>query len=310
MINTVLGSISADSLGDVLFHEHVVCCDPSMRMAFGERWFRRDELIEKAVRLFSAAKTECGVATIIDGTPADLGRDIGIIREVSERSGVNVVASSGVYTSEAITFAGKTPERFARYFIEECEKGVDGTDVRPGILKCATGEQGFTDINVMMLTTMAIVQRETGLPLFAHNNHSAKTPFRQLEIFDAAGADLSKVVIGHASDSYDPDYLDDVLKSGCSLGFDRIYPGAYKRQAKTIAALIARGREDRIVLSHDFFAYVDFGDADWESRKNDGYGRSFTTIHKQLLPELRELGVAEKQISKLVRKNPARLLSI
>ena len=37
MINTVLGPVSTDALGQTLMHEHITCADWSMRMAFGDR---------------------------------------------------------------------------------------------------------------------------------------------------------------------------------------------------------------------------------------------------------------------------------
>ena len=57
-------------------------------------------MIERAVELFKQAKDECGVSTIIDATPIDLGRDIEMIKEVAQKSGVNILVSSGIYCSE------------------------------------------------------------------------------------------------------------------------------------------------------------------------------------------------------------------
>jgi phosphotriesterase-related protein len=98
-IPTVLGEIDVDFLGETLCHEHVVCINPSFYSAFGEKWLPREKIIERAVKLFKQAKEECNVATIIDGTPIDLGRDIEMIKTVSEQSGVNILVSSGVYCS-------------------------------------------------------------------------------------------------------------------------------------------------------------------------------------------------------------------
>ena len=67
-INTVLGEIDSNQLGETLCHEHVVCVNPAFYNAFGEKWFPREKVIERAVKLFKQAKEECGVSTIIDGT--------------------------------------------------------------------------------------------------------------------------------------------------------------------------------------------------------------------------------------------------
>ena len=72
-MNTVLGEIDSALLGETLFHEHVACVNPAFYNAFGDKWFPREKVIEWAVKLFKQAKEECGISTIIDGTPIDLG---------------------------------------------------------------------------------------------------------------------------------------------------------------------------------------------------------------------------------------------
>lgn len=55
-INTVLGEIDVNSLGNVLSHEHVVIYSPNMRSGFGERWFNMEKVIDRAVKLLKQAK--------------------------------------------------------------------------------------------------------------------------------------------------------------------------------------------------------------------------------------------------------------
>ena len=305
-MNTVLGEIDSELLGETLFHEHVACVNPAFYKAFGDKWFPREKAIERAVRLFKQAKEECGISTIIDGTPIDLGRDIEMIKEVSLKSGVNILVSSGIYDNEEPFLRGKRPEKLAKFFIEECQTGIENTNVRPAILKCATGKRGLTESNELLLTAMAITQKETGLPLYCHNEHHLKTSYQQLEIFDRNGLDFEKVIIGHCSDSYDLEYLEEIAKAKVYLAFDRIYPSAYERQASIIAKLIERGYEDKILLSHDYFAFIDFGNSDFEKQKLGN--RDFTTVHKKLIPTLEKLGVKKETVKKFTIDNPKRIL--
>lgn len=306
-INTVLGEIDGTELGETLFHEHVVNYNPSFYQAFGEKWLPKEKIIDRAVELFKQAKQECGVTTIIDGTPIDLGRDIEMIREVAIKSGVNILVSSGIYCNEEPFLSGKKPETLAKFFMDECQLGIAGTKVRPAILKCATGRNGVTEINQLLLATMAITQKETGLPLYCHNEHDLKTPYKQLEIFEKNGVDLEKVVIGHCSDSYDLAYLLDLASRGAYLSFDRIYPSHYERQAQTIAKIIERGYLDKILLSHDYFSFIDFGDSTFDDQQT--WGRDFTTLHKKLLPAVQSLGVTKEQTKKLTIDNPRKILT-
>lgn len=305
-INTVLGAIEDNFLGETLFHEHVFCANPSFCNAFGNSWFPREQVVERAIKLFKQAKEECGVQTIVDATPIDLGRKVEIIKEVSKKSGVNVLVSGGIYCNEETFLLGKKAEKLAKFFIEECQRGIENTNVRPAILKCATGRLGVTEINEILLTAMAITQKETGLPLYCHNEHNLKTPYQQLKIFEQKAVNLEKVIIGHCSDTCDLGYLEALAKNGCYLAFDRIYPFRYQEQAKTIAKMIEIGYEDKILLSHDYFAYCDIGNNDFEEQNNSN--RDFTTVHKKLLPELEKLGANAKQLKKFTIDNPKKVL--
>ena len=54
-------------------------------------------LADFAVDIFRGIKMRYGVGMIIDATPIDLGRDILLIKEVSERSEIPMAASAGLY---------------------------------------------------------------------------------------------------------------------------------------------------------------------------------------------------------------------
>ena len=99
MVNTVLGPVAAEALGQTLMHEHITCADWSMRMNFGDKFLQYDKLVEMAAGQLKKLK-EYGVTTFVDGTAVNLGRDIHLLRDVAQKSGMNIVASSGFYYQE------------------------------------------------------------------------------------------------------------------------------------------------------------------------------------------------------------------
>ena len=128
----------------------------------------------------------------------------------------------------------------------------------------------------------------------------------QFKLFEKNNVNLEKVVIGHCTSACDIGYLKSILKSGCFIGFDRIYYLDYAEQARIIAELIAMGYEDKLLVSHDFFAYYDYADDDLQVQEK--WGRDFTAVHKLLLPKLKSLGINERTIKKLTIGNPKKLL--
>ena len=97
-INGVLGPIKSEELGFTLMHEHILIANWSMRAAFDD-WVNLDEVIEFASAEAKSA-LERGVKTIVDLTPINIGRDIHVIREVAARSGVQMIAATGLYYHE------------------------------------------------------------------------------------------------------------------------------------------------------------------------------------------------------------------
>ena len=75
MVNTVMGPIPADQLGETLIHEHICCADWSMRMNLGDRFFQFEPVVAQAVTKLKQAK-QAGVDTLCDtnGSAMRLGK--------------------------------------------------------------------------------------------------------------------------------------------------------------------------------------------------------------------------------------------
>ena len=197
-VETVLGPIPVSEIGFCLMHEHIVVSNWSMRQKFTE-WFDADKEIPKAIAALKAAK-EIGVTTIVDLTPINLGRDVDIIRRVSEESEVNVIVATGFYWNEEPWMAGWTAEQLAEYLIGDIEVGINGSTAKAGIIKCATDHPGVTPMNRKLLETAAIAHKNTGIPISTHTSVANESGLEQQNVFEETGVDLSRVVIGHCGD--------------------------------------------------------------------------------------------------------------
>jgi len=103
---------------------------------------------QQAVKSLRKAKA-LGVTTIIDATPINLGRDIDLLRRVSQRSEVNTIASTGFYFHESPWFdhTNYCIDRAVDILEKECIEGINGTDIKPGIIKCATEAPELSPMN-------------------------------------------------------------------------------------------------------------------------------------------------------------------
>ena len=313
MIQTVTGAIEKIH-GAVLMHEHISVSSLSFTKAFGKKWLDKAALKELAIETFKAVKEKYGVDLIVDATPIDLGRDAELLKEVSIASGVKIVASSGYYYLPSIETLNNSADEIAEWFIWECENGIDGTGVKPGILKCATGVQGLTEDNLKKLSAMGIVQRETGLPIYVHCEHYEDIAKKQIEILTENGADAGKIIIGHTAMRFDADYLEEILKIGCYICLDQChcFPQRLDDIAAALVTLCKKGYTGKIVLANDYCIHNDFVNRKTNGlnisvrEHTDNFGYVFDNLQKPFI----KMGGSEKDFDIMLCQNPKNILNI
>jgi len=313
-VNTVTGPIGPEEIGFTLMHEHVMVSAPNLYRSF-PGLFGPPERESRAVEALERAKA-LGVETIVDATTYDLGRDPALLREVSERSGVRIVNVTGWWLDVPRFLRGVSANQMAREFVRDVREGFPGTDIRPGVLKCAADFEGVTVDLEVMARAVARAHRETGLPIMAHSYPTGQVGRRQVEIFREERVDLTRVKIDHSNDTTDLEYLTWLLDQGCFLGLDR-YPGRLvspKMRTRTLMALVEAGYGDRLCPSHDCMClhlHKERPDGSipeqhaFTLRNPDQYAY----IHRHVIPELEARGASEDVIRRLFVDNPRRFLT-
>ena len=305
-VNGVMGPIETEDLGFTLMHEHILIANWSMRQAFDD-WVDIDEVISFATAEAKSA-LERGVRTMVDLTPINIGRDIHVIREVAARSGVQIIAATGLYYHEDPWLVGWEPDQIVDWLARDITDGIQGTDSKAGIIKCATDHLGVTETNRKLLVTAARLHRGTGVPISTHTLVENRSGLAQVKVFQEEGVDLSRVVIGHCGDSDDLDYLGEILSHGCTIGMDRfglemILPT--EKRVATIAELCRSGYAEQMVLSHDACCHIDFY-ADPNMRALVPLW-NFRHIPDDVVPALRNAGVSDEDIRTMTVENPRRI---
>ena len=308
-IQGVFGPIDPAELGQTLIHEHITCADWSMRMNFGEKFFDFDRVADMAAGQLGRAKA-LGVSTVVDGTPINLGRDIRLIREVARRTGLNFIASTGFYYQEEPWLGMRDEEQLYDLLMGDCTDGISGTDSRPGILKAGVAGAGITPLLRKVLHATGRVAAETGLPIFCHHDPAIRSGGEILDLFESCGVPASRVILGHGGDSTDLKYLTAMLERGCWLGMDRFgfcdKDLALEPRVDTIAALCRAGWGRRLLLSHDWAAYLAFWNS-WETDKNADWmhlEEDYSFIHRRVLPALEDRGLERSAVQSLLTDNP------
>lgn len=310
MINTVNGVISKENLGLTLMHEHITYADWAMRENFKSSYCQRDVIVNAAVKSFNKLK-KYGVSTIVDGTVPNIGRDVSIDKEVSERTGLNFIVSSGFYYQKELYLQYRTEDQIYNLLNYEVEHGIGDTNIKPGIMKAASENDGLTDYLKKLHRAIGRVAAEHSIPIFCHHNPDTKSGLDIINTLENVGVSPDKIIIGHAGDTNDIDYLTTLLNEGVYIGMDRFgycdVSNSLDNRIDTLIKLIDKGYEKQLILSHDLAVFMGLYD-DWNQSfiKNELFNPKidYTFIFKNVIPKLKDFGVTTSQIQTMLKENP------
>lgn len=296
MIKTVLGNISESEIGITLSHEHICCYSEYLYTMAGKDYLDKDSLLEASVKYLKELKLKYDLKTFVDCTPINIGRDIELLKKVSKKSGVNIVCSTGFYYTEEPLFYNLDIDAISEYLI------LDAKKVNAGIIKCAVENEVISDFDEKLLKASAKANLKLNIPIVVHTNANNKNGIKALEILLQAGVKPQAITIGHLSDTDDLEYIKQIAKSGCFIGFDRLYDDFsdeyIKKEVNKIIELCDFGYADKIILSHDALVFNGF---DVPLELNDK--PRFSYLFEFILPRL-----PNELFDKLIKENPLRML--
>ncbi len=308
-VQTVLGPIDPTTLGWALPHEHTAIA----LWHIPNRWdyweLRRDEaVILEELGAFQAA----GGGAVVDLTLDGVGRDPEWLAALARASGLHVVMGSGWYRGahyppEAL-IDRRSVDALADAIAREATDGVGDTGIRSGIIgEIGTDKPWLSAQEERVHRAAARAARRTGLAITTHAVQST-VGLDQLTVFEEEGADLRRVVIGHADSNPSLDYHLAIVERGATVEFDFLGMSftplerhGEGRIVDNLRELLRRGHVERILLSQDVCH-------DSQLRRYGGNG--YTYLAETFLPRLRAAGVSDDEIRTITLDNPRRLLTI
>lgn len=301
-IRTVLGDIAPEELGVCYGHEHVIGRPPNI--ADGED---EDFTSEEAALRELAWYTQAGGQSLIEMSTPDYGRNAAAMVRVSQASGVHLVAATGYNKDKyslPFTQDASIEEMTAR-FVADITTGMDGTTAKAGLVKAAANKNEISAAEEKLYRAATRAHRQTGAPISTHSE-AGTMMLEQVALFREEGADLSHVVIGHVDRLLDYDLHRKLAESGVTLSYDQFAKEKYYPDRERIAVirrLIADGFGGQILLAGDMAKH-----SYWPSY-NTGGGPGLTFILWRILPWMREEGIAEADLQRMLVDNPARVFS-
>ncbi len=303
-LQTVLGPIAPGDLGNVLMHEHVLVDFIGADKAERSRY--NPEEVLKTVLPHLRTIRKLGCRTLVECTPAYLGRDPLLLKRLSEASRIHFVTNTGYYGAANHKFLpphafSESAEQLARRWVTESGVGIEGSGIRPGFIKIGVNKAPLPDVDRKLARAAAMAHKVTGLTIASHTGDGAAA-LEQVRILREEGVHPSAFIWVHAQNEPDLAVQTRMASQGAWLEFEGFTSASLQKQAERLKLLIDRGHIARILISLD---------AGWYHVGEPGGGqfRPYSSLFTDLMPALEKMGVTKAQIHRLIRENPREALN-
>lgn len=300
MIRTILGDVEVLD-GPILGHEHLQIDLSHNKGEDNILWQNEESAI---IDDLNYTKVQYGLRVVADLSVPGGGRNPEALARISHQTGLHVVCATGFYWDAVPDIVVHSSHQKLRdIMIREIETGIDQTDLRCGTIKIGTDHTEPNSIFEKLFRAAAAASRATGVSIVTHTTKPEQATW-QLDVLEDAGADLSHVLISHLHKVKDFSEIIAVGKRGAFIGIDQL---GFKKGpmigdvADIVVRAIAQGLGGQLILSSDIAR---------KSRLRANGGIGYATTFSEFLPLLKQRGVPEPQISKIMSDNPLKIYSV
>ncbi|MDX3086660.1 MULTISPECIES: phosphotriesterase family protein [Streptomyces] len=316
-VSTVLGPVRADELGVVSVHEALLSVVPGAAHAFDITIDRAEVFEILAARLTDFR--EHGGGTLVDSTGMFHGRDVRLYETLSRATGVHLVASTGQGPEELLGGYFLTPQtnpptpwpadKFADLFAAEITEGMVVPRVErrgaAGLIATTATRTGMTATDESLFRGAARAALRTGVAASVRYGADAA---HDLDVVLSEGLPADRVLVGGLDrrDAVAADAPLATARRGAYVALDHVGTEDEEHltdaeRADLVAALVRDGLADRILLSCG---------ATGVAKGHPGNDLPYSHLLTAFVPLLKERGLDEKDVRRILVENPRDLLSV
>lgn len=304
-IMTVNGPVSPAEMGITLTHEHVLVDFIGADSISYDRW-NRDEAAKTILPYLLEAK-KAGTVTFVECTPAYIGRDPVLLKMLSDESGLKILTNTGYYGASDNKFIPdhawkESPDELSARWINEWEKGIEGTKVKPGFIKIGVMNGDLSNLHRNLITAAARTHLATGMVIASHTGPAAAA-FAQIGVLCGEGVSPEAFIWVHAQSEKNMTSHVMAARCGAWVSFDGIDDDNTDQYVRMITNMKENNCLDHVLLSHD---------AGWyrPAKPDQSEYRGYTALFGKLIPALKKEGFSDAQINQLIVENPAKAFTI
>ena len=248
-----------------------------------------------------------GGETLVECTPAYLGRDPGLLAQLSQASGLQIITNTGFYGAAGGKYVprfaySETAKEIAARWVGEFRDGIPPTGIRPGFIKIGVDAGPLSEINAKLVSAAALTHLQTGLVIASHTGDGVAA-VAQLSLLKKHAVPPSAFIWVHAQDEKNTSLHRRAAAEGAWIEFDGISEESLSQNVAWVVEMKQAGYLQHVLISQD---------AGWYHVGEAGGGsfRGYDLLFTRFLPELRKAGLKESDVRTLIIDNPRRALTL
>ncbi len=304
VVMSVRGPVPADSLKRVLVHEHIVTNFIGAAAVLPGPG-ADSQAIARILPQLQLLRSR-GISTLVECTPNFIGRDVRLLRRLSELSGLTILTNTGLYAAVDKKYLPgyafkESREALAARWLKEWEEGIDGTGIRPAFIKLGVDKGLLDSLEARLLEAAILVSKRTRLPIYVHSG-DGQAALDELRIVQAAQLEADRLVWVHAQNGTNEERAR-LAAAGAWVSLDGVSVARLNEYVDMILYLREKKLLHRLLISHD---------DGWGVPENGSYrllepfgnAQPYSTINTLLVPRLLEKGCTPQEVEQLLQNNP------
>ena len=308
-VRTVTGDIPPEKLGVTQPHEHTLILPGKSQQVNAALLL---DSVEVAIRELADFKT-AGGASIVDAQPIGVERSPLKMQEISLKSGVQIVATSGFhrgcfYPGDHFFFS-ETAEQLAERVIREVNDGMfdfssgHATTIKAGLVKFTSEYHYIPPAAQKAFEVAAIAHKQTGVPILTHTELGS-CGLEQISLAEKYGVNVSAMILCHVDRNPDRYLHKEMASTGAYLVYDGVARTKYWPDSVVIDLILEMfdaGFGGQIMLAMDSATRTIW--------RHYGFGPGLDYLLKTFVPRLKRAGLSNQDVQRMLVDNPAAALN-
>ena len=311
-VMTVNGMIPVSAMGRTLVHEHIIT-NFNGTTGPNQKLNNEEEALEKVLPHLLELRS-LGFSTLVECTPSHIGKNAGLLKQLSEASGLNIITNTGYYAAVDKKYLPEsaftlTAKQLAETWETEWLQGIGDTGIRPGFIKLGVGSGPLDEVEQTILKAGFLLSERSGLTVYVHTGGD-QSIISQAVLADDMGFNPAKLVWVHAQNGSDSTRIA-MARKGIWVSLDGVNEKGLGAYLDMVTAMKDAGVLHRLLLSHDDGWSLDKDDEELElTLFGNGNTSPYQTIARLLQPALYERGFTPEELVLLLETNPREVLSL